>query len=382
MTSKMADMEGLLCPMCQNEIPHDLLEKLNLDVSDLAIIENLLHENLLMQIVELGKLASKYFKPETITTEVQVQDSLRKLSEKASDLIEKQRQLVNDLARNGEQDKIKLTQDAIQKQRDLIAEFQTEIRTMQEQRNKIEQDHKDELTRMNSALVEIQKKIVGVGIGHVGEIAVAKELKSACPEDDFSDERAAKGETDIIGKVRVKGNEMGSIVVSVKREEKWKGEFVEQIKKNLRQEQTEWGILVLKVFPSSALNDKMYLDSNGIMFVKSEYAAAAYLGIRHAVIHKQQVQAFVNSQQAKDGLQEQVIGVLREWVQGDKVKEIFAKIEQAKSASVQTEELMHDLQNYNEKTINKARELQTAIRGSLQQSSQIVSELQEKLPIK
>ena len=70
------------------------------------------------------------------------------------------------------------------------------------------------------ALVEIQKKIVGVGIGHVGEIAVAKELKSACPDDDFSDEKATKGETDITGKAKVKGSEMGTVVISVKREEK------------------------------------------------------------------------------------------------------------------------------------------------------------------
>jgi hypothetical protein len=84
-----------------------------------------------------------------------------------------------------------MMQEALQRQRDLATEFQREIRTLQEQRNKLEQDHNEELNRMNLALVEIQKKIVGVGIGHIGEIAVVKELKSACPDDDFSDERAA-----------------------------------------------------------------------------------------------------------------------------------------------------------------------------------------------
>jgi hypothetical protein len=382
MTSRMADIESLLCPICQNEIRHDLLDKLKLDVKDLSVIENLVNENVLMQIIELGKLASKYFKPETITTELQVKDSLKTLSEKATELMDKQRDLANNLVKASEEKKVKMTEEAIREQRELIEDFQGEIKKLQEQHNKVEEERKAEIEKMNIALQQIQQKIVGVGIGQVRELSVIKDLKSACPEDDFTDEKAKKHGADIVATVRVKGHAIGKIVVSVKEHDSWNSDFIDQIKKNLREEQTDWGILVSKVFPSSALNEKLYVDGNGILVVKTEYAAAAYLSLRHAVIHKNQAETLVRNQQDRTNLQEQIIGVLRDWVQGSKLREILARIDEARNATIETEELMQKLQTYNERTIRSARDWQSKIRGYLQESNQILAELQERLPVK
>jgi hypothetical protein len=378
----MADIESLLCPICQNEIKNDVLERHKLEIKDLATIENLVNENLLMQMVELGKLAAKYFKPETITTELQVKDSLRTLSEKATELMDKQRELAEGLVKASEEKKSKITEEAMQRHKELVEEFQEEIRRLQEQHTKIDDERKEELRRMNDALQQIQQKIVGVGIGQVRELSVIKDLKSACPEDDFTDEKAKKHGADIVATVKLKGHEIGKIVVSVKEHDSWNSDFMTQLKKNLREEQTDWGILVSKVFPSSALNGKMYVEANGILVVKTEYAPAAYLGLRHAVIHKNQAEAIVKNQKDRESLQEHIVGVLRDWVHGDKLQEILARIDDARKATVETDDLMQKLQTYNERQIKSAREWQSKIRGYLQESNQILADLQEKLPIK
>lgn len=382
MTSKMADIESLLCPICQNQIAHELLENRGLHIQDLSVIEDLLGENMLMQIIELGKLASKYFKPETITTELAVKDALRTILEKSSELMEKQTEIAGNLVSAAEEKKAKLAEEALREQKKLVEDFQDEIRKLQEQHNKIEDERKREIEKVNTAIQQIQQKIVGVGIGPVRELSVIRDLKSACPEDEFTDEKARKHGADIVATVKLKGHDMGKIVVSVKEHDSWNSDFIDQIKKNLKEEQTNWGILVSRVFPSSALNEKMYVEGNAILVVKTDYAAAAYLGLRHAVIHKNQAETLIRSQQERANLQEQIVGVLKEWAQGNRLKELFGKIDEARNATLETDDLMQKLQTYNERAIKSARDWQSKIRGYLQESNQILSELQEKLPIK
>ncbi|MGH9878230.1 MAG: DUF2130 domain-containing protein, partial [Nitrososphaerales archaeon] len=363
--AKMENIESLLCPICQNEIRHDLLEKLKLNVNDLSVIEDLVNQNLLMQFLELGKLASKYFKPETITTELQVKDSLKTLSEKATAFMDKQRELAGSLVQASEDKKKEMTEKAIKEHRELVEDFQKEIKNLQEQHNKVEQERKHEIEKMNGALQQIQQKIMGVGIGQVRELSVIRNLKSACPEDDLTDEKAKKHGADIVATVMVKGHDVGKIVVSVKEHDSWNGDFIDQIKKNLREEQTDWGILVSKVFPSSALNEKLYVEGNGILVVKTEYAAAAYLGLRLAVIHKNRAETLLKGQQERANLQEHIVRVLRDWVHGDKLREILARIDDARNATMETEDLMQKLQTYSERTIKSARDWQSKIRGYL-----------------
>ncbi|WP_266190338.1 hypothetical protein [Candidatus Nitrososphaera gargensis] len=139
--------------------------------------------------------------------------------------------------------------------------------------------------------------------------------------------------------------------------------------------------MVSKVFPSNALNDKMYIDTSGILVVKTDYASAAYLGLRHAVIHQFQVQSRLNTQQEREGAHDQILGVLKDWMQGNKLKDVFAKIDEARKATIETEDLLQKLQTYNERTVKSSREFQIKIRGWLQESTQILGELQEKLPL-
>ena len=69
-------------------------------------------------------------------------------------------------------------------------------------------------SEMKRAIIQLQKTIEGVqaalkgtAIGKVGELVTVKELKSAFPQDNCSDENANKGDTDIIATIIENGNE-------------------------------------------------------------------------------------------------------------------------------------------------------------------------------
>lgn len=367
------------CPICKNEIHRTLLEKFELDREDLLKIQGMLKNKSLMQIIEVGILASKYLKPESLGTEIQVRESLSRLSEKASELIEKANLLSVDFSKASEEEKLKLTKEHLEKEKETFLNFQDEIKKLQGEYNELEKKHNTEVEKLGSAIQQIHEKIIGTGIGGVRELTVIKDLKAACPEDEFSDELAQKHGADIVASVKVRGHAIGRIVISVKEVENWSNSFLKQIKDNMNEQQTQWSILVTKVFPSSALNEKAYLNDDGVMLVKSEYAAAAYIGLRHAVIEWNQAQTWIKTQEEKTTMQEHILEALREWIKGTKFSIILSQIDDALSATRETDELMQKWQTYNEKQVKSTRELQNKIRTSLFQCNEILEELKEKL---
>jgi hypothetical protein len=64
------------------------------------------------------------------------------------------------------------------------------------------------------------------------------------------------------------------------------------------------------------------------------------------------------------------------------MRELLSKIDDATRATLETDDLMQKLQAYNDRTIKNARDWQSKIRACLQDSHQIMTELEEKLPIK
>lgn len=379
LASKLADIETLQCPICQNVLRPGLLDRLGLRENDLILIESLVYKKSLMQILELGKLASKYLEPKSLGAEIQLKDSLLKLSEKGTEIMEKCKELAGEFVKTSEEKNTKITKEALDKETKLVIEFQNQIKKLQEDYNKIEQTHVQETEKLNLSIQQIRERILGTGIGGVRELTVIRDLKSACPEDEFSDKEALKHGADIVATIKVQGHVLGKIVISVKEEEKWDNSFIEQIQKNMNEQQTQWSILVTKTFPRSALNEKAYLDDNNILLVKAEYAPAAYIGLRHAVIQWNQAQTLIKSQEKRTTMQEHILKVLREWIQGTKFSEILSKIDEAVTATKETDDLMQKWQNYNDKQIKNTRDLQNKIRTSLFQCNDILTDLQTRL---
>ncbi len=125
-------------------------------------------------------------------------------------------------------------------------DYQAQIREMKEDVKELEKERLGEIEQFNRSISDIKEKIVGTGIGKLGEVVTIKDLKSAFPMDSFSDQKATRGGADIVATVREAGTESGRIVVSVKYAKDWSEEFLNQLSMDMRQERTSWGMLVTK----------------------------------------------------------------------------------------------------------------------------------------
>ncbi len=146
------------------------------------------------------------------------------------------------------------------------------------------------LNEINDNQQFLIEKITGNRIGKIQEYFSLLELKSSFPNDYFSDEKSDKHGTDIIATVRESNEDISQITISIKHHKKWNSEFISQLEHNISQDGTSWGFLITTVFPSEALNKKIWTvcDSNGrlILLVKPEFASIAYYAIRMIIIYE------------------------------------------------------------------------------------------------
>ena len=164
---------------------------------------------------------------------------------------------------------------------------------------KAEEARAKELSYLGKTLKEIKERLFGNSIGSVQETITLLDLKRACPYDNFSEEMSSKHGTDIIAFVRENGRMLGKISISVKRQRRWNSEFLDQIEKNIRDDNSSWGLLVTTVFPNEALNENIWttLDGTGrlILMVKPIFAPVAYYAIRQIIIYQSSLKELLES---------------------------------------------------------------------------------------
>ena len=238
-------MTVVACPICGGDIDPKKAKELGLDSASAELIHEKAHEGKLAPLIKLGSIAENYLKPEMLSLEAEFWKYVNKM-------MEKQRQLVKEIAEAEEGERT-----------ELIERYEKEMAEAREELETIQAEHKEALSGIQESLTAIGKKIVGTGIGKVGEAITIKDLQSAFMSDHFTDKRSDEKGSDIVAEVREGTTEYGKAVVSVKYREKWSGAFIQQLKENMAQERTRWGMLVSKVFPSNALNEKAYLTKDG-----------------------------------------------------------------------------------------------------------------------
>ena len=195
------------------------------------------------------------------------------------------------------------------------AGVQNMIMELQNAKLASESEFKDIMMNLQKTADDIQKRIAGTGIGKLGEKITVKELKAAFPQDSFTDEKAKKAGTDVIGTVIQAGKEQGKIAISCKYDVTWNQEFIEQLLKNMNQERTEFGILVTKSFPTEALDTRVhYLDNYKIMMVKPEFLAIAYGGYRRALLEWKSGQNSIKQIEEKNKDRDHLIKIVTEWI--------------------------------------------------------------------
>ena len=213
---------------------------------------------------------------------------------------------------------------------------------------------------IQTRIAELAKKLsVPKTKGDVAEEFTTRDIKSMFPYDEFSDEKAAKGGTDIVAKVKENGREWGTIVISVKSQATWLSSFLEQIHKNMDQENTPYALLVTEKFPRDALNDRGYDKSNKpgeiLWVVKPEYETFAYGCLRYALIATQKAKAVLKGQEERIRAQEEITKAVKEWINGEGLQRTLHRIAEAKRHNTAMLDVFDNIKRYVVKQVSNGK---------------------------
>lgn len=344
----------LRCPICDSQLDRVTAKKLSLDPSSIELIHSKAQDGTLVRLLELGLVAEQFMEPSKLDVETKVLKLFREMEDRHNKLVE-------DIAEAGEKERKKILEDYMQ------------------EHGETEKEREVELKQIYDGLDSIRLKVVGTGIGKIGEQATIIELQGAFPQDEFSDKRSDEKGADIVADVRDEGTSIGKIVVSVKYHEKWSGEFLRQLRENVQEEGAQWGLLVTRVFPSNALNERAHLTKDGYFLVKPEYASVAFYGLREAL--KVRCEFSRRARDAEEVLQMRnvTISVIQEWVEGKKFEELVNRLRIAREAAESAQKLVRDWQKYSKNTGDKIFEKNQNVIDELINNDELIAELKLKL---
>ena len=242
-----------------------------------------------------------------------------------------------------------------------------------------ESDNKLMMQTMQKAIDSVNSKLGGTAIGKIGELVTTKELKSAFPKDDFSNENANNGDTDIVAIVIEGEKEKGKICISCKYDNKWGNAFIQQLQKNKKQEKTDYGILVSKSFPSDSLNEQVYhLEKQNIMIVKPQFLSVAYGGFRQAVMAKETANQTIKNQKQNEKEFNKKIKLITKWL-NDRTNPVLKAIEVCKKFSSNKEDRNKKFIKYITTYENDMKKDDDGILDELDLISDAMSDLEEFL---
>ena len=235
------------------------------------------------------------------------------------------------------------------------------------------------LEKLQKLYDNVDSKLGGTAIGKIGETITVKELKSAFPEDDFSDENANKGDTDIVATVVEGGIEKTKIAISCKYVDKWSSSFILQLQKNMKQEKTDYGILVTKSFPSDSLNDRVhYLEKEKIMMIKPEFLSVAYGGYRREILAWDATQHYIKNHQQNEKEFSKSLKIITKWL-NDRTNPVLKSIEVCKKLSSDKENRNKKFMKYVTTYENDMKKDDNSILDELDLISDAMSDLDEVL---
>jgi len=344
----------IACPICGRELDLKTVRKFGLDEESIKLINEKANSGSLVRLLRMGEAVEPLIEPEKIAVEAKVLDLFHKMRK---DTLEMVREIAN-----AEQEK----------QSELLKDYE-------KQQVKAEQDMEKELKEIHQGIGSIREKIVGTGIGRIGEIATIKELQSAFLHDEFTDKHADEKGTDIVAEVKEDRKSLGKIVISVKYQDRWLGDFLRQLKENKEEERTQWGILVTKVFPANALNDHAYLTDDGDFMVKPEYICMAYCGFREAVKVKWNESQRARSEEEAMRQEQMMICVLQDWVRGIKFQVLKKKLDVARKAAETTQKIVKDWQKYSKSRGDEIIDKSDTILSQIAEGDELLKELAENL---
>jgi len=377
----------LKCPVCGNDTGIEVLTKLGISHEEIHFIEQYVKSGTFKDVLRIAEVAMRRLDPDKTGLELHVNNAIARLKESAGEISEKfmtaQKQLVEELSKTEEKEKANIIKEYEEKQISTLKEFQREITERTKTVEQLEKERLRELGELKQSINDMREKIIGTGIGDVGEMVTLLDLKKAIPSDSFSETRAAKHGTDIVATVKDKGRTCGTITISVKYQQSWSGEFLSQLGKNMTEDGTRWGILVTKSFPREALSTKAWVTEddagNTVILVKPEYAPLAYIGLRQAVIHWFDAKQMLNCREAEVTEAEKIMAALSDWINGEQFQDSIHLLDKIQKEAEKTRTNLHQIQNYVNTKLTDAAKCQDGIIENVIHTKALVGRLRELL---
>lgn len=375
------------CPVCGSDVGVASLGRTGLSPEELCILGEHVKNGTVKDVLRIAEIALRRIDPERTSVEFQVNDSISKLKQTSEQMTEKfmqqQKQFIHDLSQTEEKEKTELVKKYEEKQTSMLKDFQKEIDERVKAVENLEKERLREFTELNQSMKEIREKIIGTGIGDVGETITVVDMKKTVPSDSFSEVRAAKHGTDIVATVKEKGKNSGKITISVKYQNTWSNDFMAQLAKNMREDGTRWGMLVTKKFPKEALGTKAWVTEddagNTVILVKPEYAPLVYIGLRQAAIHWFEARQLLKNREAEVTEAEKTAKALAAWINGEEFEETVRYIDNAKKEAEKTTAHLHQLHNYVSTKITETVKCQDFLVEHLMHAKNLIGRLRELL---
>jgi Uncharacterized protein conserved in bacteria (DUF2130) len=387
----MTAIEGIedtkKCPFCGSNIDLSELGRLGLSTEELEIIAKHAREGTLKDMLIIAQIAWRVLDPEKATSEFQVNDAISKLREVSNQSIrtftQETREFVQRICKENEGDKVQIVREYEQKYKPVIEDLQKEIVHTTRTIEKLEKENQIKYSELNENIKEIREKIVGTGIGNISEMVTIRDLKEVVPTDSFSEARASKGGTDIIATVKEKGTMCGVITISNKCTQKWEGNFLSQLTRDMKDDGSRFGILVTKAFPREALSSKAHLvdpdDGRTMILVKPEYAPFAYFGLREATIHWFESRKVLKRKEDEAEESEKIFKALMAWINGEDFEDSVRQIDSARKAAIDTRRELASMRSRLNLQIDRATKFQDSIEQSLIYATTLIGKLRDLL---
>lgn len=375
------------CPVCGSGVTITSLGRTGLSQEELSTLAEHVKSGTLKDVLRIAEISFRRLDPEKTSVEFQVNESMAKLkatSEEMNDkFMQQQRQFIEQLSHTEEEEKMQVIKEYEEKQFAVLRNFEKEITEKAKSMESLEKERLREYTELTQCLKEIREKIIGTGIGDVGEIVSLVDLKKTVPTDSFSEVKAAKHGSDIVATVKENGKTCGRITISVKYQQTWSNDFLTQLAKNMKEDGTHFGMLVSKKFPREALSTKAWVtqddEGNTVILVKPEYTPLVYIGLRQAAVHWFVATQLIKRRDAEVNESEKMARALASWINGAEFDDSVKYIDNARREAERTTAHLHQLQTYVSTKVAEAIKFQSALVEHLMHAKNLVGKLRELL---
>lgn len=209
-------------------------------------------------------------------------------------------------------------------------------------------------------------------IGRMQEEAIAKRLSSLkIGQDRFNTEKSRKSQEDIECLVFEDGTEIGKIVIESKRTKDWQDSYIDQIRKYMERENTEFGILATTVLPNDALNNTMWKAN--VLVVNVDHIEPAYIFLREYLKLSRNLQQEFAGKIKQLEVRDQILEELKNAITSGELDSI---IDEINSKTLNIENTVAKTENYLSQMFRQLRKDTFKIR---ELTSKLISEHIEKI---